>query len=384
MKKTQKSLPTEEQEESFHNHTLKEALEAKRLASQQHNLDAGGDVANNPPVKKTGKGRRALWVCVILAAAITAVLVTVWLAAPDWFYQILGMDPLKEGGVVMTIDKYEISRDEYLSYVVPAKQLLEETYGAEELANRDDLMTLVQQSVEESLFGRYTLLKWAEEYGITVESITDQELTQMRERIHSEDTSTAEIEDWKLRQELVIEKLSYALKNGEDPMLEVSDDQVTAYYRENGLYTVKHILLITSDYNSAMEKAESARKILTAALDGEPFDELVRLYSEDTEKENYLNGYICAPEEQDPAFEQAALSVKPGEIYADVVTATYGYHIIQRIEPTIETMHQQLDDAIVDARILEKCDELQSQMIVHYAPGYENITFEDIDRAWAE
>lgn len=398
MKRTKQDQLPEEQEMPVHNHTLKEALEAKRLAAlQQQNAQEEPPERETPAREKAGKkpgGKRVLWICSGAAALVLILVAGLRLLAPDSFYKLFGIDPLKSGGVVLTIDEYEISRDEYLSYVVPAKQVLEETYGAEALAQREDLLTLVRQTAEESLFGRYTLLKWAAEYGITMDSITEEELSERRdaaiescggksayqEALEASGTTEA-VQDRKLRQELVIEKLTYALATGDDPLFTVTDAQVREYYKENQLYTVKHVLLLTSDYASAVEKLESARKVLASAAAGQDFDELVKLYSEDTEKETYLDGYVCQPGEQEPTFEQAALSVEPGELCGEVVSTSYGYHVIQRIEPEAEVLHAQLDELIVSDRIAQKRVDLQSGMLVYYGAGYDNISFAGIDAA---
>ncbi len=389
MKTPQPDNPMDEERE-IHNHTLKEALEAKRLAAARQ----PDSPAEAPAARPESKGKRTILIAALIAAVLAAALAAMRILAPDQFYKLFRIDPLKASGVVLTIDEFEVSRDEYLSYVAPAKQRLEETYGAEAVASQEDFLTLVKQYAEESLFGRYTLLKWAGEYGITVEDVTDEELQKKREDVIAgyggreaykaalaAAGSTEAVAERKLRQELVIEKLTYCLAVGDDPFLTVTDEEAWDYYREHELYAVKHVLLLAGDLNTAEEKTESAQKILSAAQAGQPFDELVKLYSEDTEKESYLGGYICQGGEQEPAFERAALSVDPGQIYPGVISTSYGYHVIQRIEPALELMHQQLDGIILDGKIQEKTTALQNGMLVYYAPGYNNITFAGIDKA---
>lgn len=392
MDKTQQDLLMEDQEGIVHNHTVKEALEAKRRLAEQQKEQAEKVREEKPASEKKGKGRPWLKICAIGVAAVLMVLAGMRFLAPGAFYKLFRINPLKTDSVVMTIDAFDISRDEYLSYIVPAKQLLEETYGAEAVAKRDDLLTIVRQSAEESLFGRYTLLKWAAEYGITAESIAEDEFAARKEQIIAsyggKDSyeaamkqmhTTAAVQDLKIRQDIAIEKLTYALTTGTDPLFTVTDEQVRAYYEQQQLYAVKHVLLLANSYDDATEKLESAKKVLSAAQNGSDFDELVKLYSEDLEKEQHLMGYICQKGEQEPAFEKAALSLDMGEIYPDVVSTSYGFHVLQRIEPGTDLLHDQLDQLIVDDRIIGKRIALQSEMLVHYAPGYENISFSGID-----
>lgn len=393
MKTPRQDDPMDE-EKVVHNHTLKEALEARRAAAAQQSDNEIKIPPAQPEAKKRSRGKSLALTAVLLIAGAAAVLAAMRIFAPNLFYKLLRIDPLKASGVVLTIDEFEVSRDEYLSYVVPAKRRLEQNYGTELAASQEDLLAMVKQYAEESLFGRYTLLKWAKELGITIEDVTDEEVREKKENAIASyggqeeyeaaltaAGSTEAVADLKLRQELVIEKLTYSLATGDSPFLTVSDEEIRDYYQEQQLYTVKHVLLLAGDYTSAKEKAESAQKILNAAQSGQSFDELVKLYSEDVEKESYLDGYICQPGEQEQSFEEASLSVKVGEIYPDVVSTSYGYHVIKRIEPTLEVMHQQLDGILLDNKIQEKTAALQSQMLVYYAPGYDNITFARIEKA---
>ena len=397
MKKAQQDSWMDEQESVVHNHTLKEALEAKRTAAAQRAKNTEKSAISQTKEKERSQisaKKKWLLFCTSALAVVLVLVAALRFLAPNRFCVLFGIDPLKSDGVVLTIDEYEISRDEYLSYVVPAKQLLEETYGQQALAQREDLLTLVQQSAEETLFARYTLLKWASEYGITPETITEEEFKERKEKTIAAyggeaaykaaldiSYSTESVQDLKLRQDMVVEKLTQELSDGEEPLFTVTDAQVKAYYEENKLYSVKHVLLLAGDYATATEKLESAKKILVVAKAGEPFDELIKLYSEDAEKEKYLEGYVCQPGEQEPSFEKAALSVAPGEIYGEVVSTPYGYHVIQRIQPDAQLLHTQLDSLIVDARIAQKRIKLQSEMLVQYAPGYDNISFAGIDEA---
>lgn len=396
MKNSQQDQPVPQQDNVVHNHTLKEALEAKRQAAVQQEAAKKEEPREKAP-KANQKSRIVILACIAVAVVLLVALAGLRLFAPNAFYKLFRIDPLKSSGVVMTIDAYEISADEYISYIVPAKKMLEATYGAEALAQQDGLLTILKQAAEESLFGRYTLLKWAEEYGLTTESISQQEFLDRKEKLIQEYggeeaykaalkeyCTTDAVQDLQIYQDLVIEKLTDSLASGEQSLFTVTDAEALAYYQENELYTVKHILFVAQDYSVAAKKLESAEKVLALAKQGEDFDQLVKLYSEDTEKESYLSGYICQPGKQEPAFEQAALSVEPGELYGDIAVTSYGYHIIQRIQPSAEVLHQQLDELIVDGRIAEKREQIQSQMIVYYAPGYDNISFAGIDKAIAD
>lgn len=129
------------------------------------------------------------------------------------------------------------------------------------------------------------------------------------------------------------------------------DTFVSDFMEENGIYGAKHILLSTrrtledgtfeefSDEEKAavLEKAQGFLTQIRAAEDpAATFDELMKAYSEDgrdasTGELYYPDGYTMAYAGQMVSeFENAALALEVGQI-SDVVTTSYGYHIIMRI-----------------------------------------------------
>ena len=78
-------------------------------------------------------------------------------------------------------------------------------------------------------------------------------------------------------------------------------------------------------------------------------------------------------------LEEAALSLGVGEIYPEVVIATYGYQIIMRIDPSYDLLHSELDDVILDSRVQNKKNEIIQSMTVEYCPNYDEITLSFID-----
>ena len=122
----------------------------------------------------------------------------------------------------------------------------------------------------------------------------------------------------------------------------------------NYVYQTKHILLSTVDTSAqrqddgtfpsldqktVAEKRALAEDILSQlqAVDGEErlalFDQLMNQYSEDGRDEDgnlaVSDGYIAVPGNMDPAYEQASLALKIGEL-SGIVESSYGYHIILR------------------------------------------------------
>lgn len=358
----------EQQTNPAQNHTVKQALEAKRRAAGQQSP------VPETPRKTTPQRKLPVAAIVVAVLALVAALVAFKTAGAGTG---AGDNP-----VVMTIDQYEITQEEYMTYVVPAQQVLRETYGEETLAQREDLHTLIRQTTEQNLFAQYTLLKWAEEYGITEDTISQEAFQLAKERRIAEYGgrepylqalqaygTTEAVQDRQLVQNLIIEELTQQ----DDPILSVSDEQLWEYYQEKELYTVKHVLLVADSFEAAEIKLASAQKVLEQALAGADFDQLVNLYSEDGEKGTHPDGYVCKPAEQEASFEKAALSIQPGEIYEEVVTTSYGYHILKRVQPDTAFLHKTLDDLILNSRIARKSQEIQEKMLVYYEPAYDTL-----------
>ena len=123
-----------------------------------------------------------------------------------------------------------------------------------------------------------------------------------------------------------------------------TDAEVLAYAQDElGIYRAKHILLATKDIETGealdeaaaaqqKEKAEDLLAQLRAAEDPVAlFDELMNEYSEDPGLATNPDGYTAYQGQMVPEFEQAALTLKDGEISDVVYSASTGYHIILRL-----------------------------------------------------
>ena len=123
-----------------------------------------------------------------------------------------------------------------------------------------------------------------------------------------------------------------------------TDAEVLAYAQDElGIYRAKHILLATVDTQTrepldeaaAAEKKATAEDLLAQLRAAEDpvalFDELMNQYSEDPGLATNPDGYTAVEGQMVPEFEQAALSLKDGEISDVVYSESTGYHIILRL-----------------------------------------------------
>lgn len=128
--------------------------------------------------------------------------------------------------------------------------------------------------------------------------------------------------------------------------IEITDEQVQAYYDENParfeqpeMVRAAHILLNTFNPQtkrelSATQKEERMRKIeslLERARKGGDFAEMAVEFSEDPRTRDKGGEYTFPRGVMVPEFEAVAFSLPIGQI-SDVVTTTYGYHIIKVYE----------------------------------------------------
>jgi parvulin-like peptidyl-prolyl isomerase len=126
----------------------------------------------------------------------------------------------------------------------------------------------------------------------------------------------------------------------------VSDDAVKKFYDENPskfeqpeMVRASHILVSTRDLVSNKDlpddektaKHKKAEDLLKRARAGEDFAKLAKENSDDPGSKDKGGEYQFARGQMVPEFETAAFSLKTNQV-SDIVTTTYGYHIIKLSE----------------------------------------------------
>ncbi|GAA5336438.1 MULTISPECIES: peptidylprolyl isomerase [Thermus] len=116
-------------------------------------------------------------------------------------------------------------------------------------------------------------------------------------------------------------------------------------YRHGTLYCARHILLPT---------LEEAREALGRLAKGEPFPQVAQALSQDPGSKEEGGALGCAPEgTYIPAFENALLRLKPGEVSGPVGTQ-FGFHIIllEEVKPAgrfpLEEVAEELANSVKD------------------------------------
>ena len=97
-------------------------------------------------------------------------------------------------------------------------------------------------------------------------------------------------------------------------------------------HKVRHILVQGSADETQQETLEKTRRLRQQILQGEDFDRIARLNSQEnsTRADGGLLGWI-GPGDAAPAFERAVMALKTGDISEPVLTPT-GYHLIEVLE----------------------------------------------------
>jgi peptidyl-prolyl cis-trans isomerase C len=150
------------------------------------------------------------------------------------------------------------------------------------------------------------------------------------------------------------------IKNQIVPTIQVTNEEVKAYYDENSeLFDAeaqvhaRHIIFnatLESDAKTVAEartKAEAARK---RALAGEDFAELARELSEGPTAPNGGDLGFFAQGQTAPAFSAAAFALEPGGI-SPVVRTPFGLHVI-KVEEKRPARHLPLDEVSEHVRNL--------------------------------
>lgn len=157
----------------------------------------------------------------------------------------------------------------------------------------------------------------------------------------------------------------------------VTDEQARKYYEDHPgdfeepeMVRASHILIMTTDPRSGAqltaEQLKAKRKqiddLLKRARAGEDFEKLATEYSEDPGSRDKGGVYTFPRGQMVAPFEAAAFSLKTNQI-SDVVTTSYGYHIIKLLEK-IPAKKYELAKVNSDIK-----DYLAKQEIDKMAPG---------------
>ncbi len=266
-----------------------------------------------------------------------------------------------KANVVATVNGKEITRQELDKQV----NLQVEKYKQQGLdittKENKEMKTQLEQSVLEDLITRTLLLQEAQKEKLVLsgEEVT-KKIEEIKKGFNKEEDFKKALEQYKLtekdlREQLVFEDASRKLYDKvTGDVKKPSDEEITKYYNENKetfgtpeRLEVKHVLFAINSQqpNTPKRTDEEALKAAKLALaeitqQGRDFAAVAREKSDDLGSRDSGGSYTIdkGAGTTDPAFEKAAVALKPGQITKEPVKSQYGYHLIklEKIEPATQ------------------------------------------------
>lgn len=253
---------------------------------------------------------------------------------------------------VLKINGEKVLNSEFSTYFNLQKNMMEQDYAAaNEGASGEEIWdTLIddapavetaRDSAKQSIIDTKIKLQQAKKMKV---ALTSQEKENLRTYIKTYATSTLEDYDITLDELIKVNEDAVLIGKLEIELYRQTDHSthdhgkidIDAY--ENGQavgeksYDSRHILLKTEELDEQEKEVvkQKAEGILARIKAGEDFATLANEYSED-DGSNTNGGLYTGIKEGNfvVEYENAALSLQPGEIYPELVESPYGYHIIK-------------------------------------------------------
>ncbi|AEG58481.1 peptidylprolyl isomerase [Desulforamulus ruminis] len=257
-----------------------------------------------------------------------------------------------------------------------------------------EMKSQLEQSVLEDMITRALLLQEAEKEKLVLsKEEVDKKMAEIKKGFTKEEDFKKVLEQYKLteddlREQLILEDASQKLYDKVTAdVKKPTDEEITQYYNEHKevfgtpeKLDVKHILFAIDSKDANTPKRTDAEALQAAKLalaevtqQGRDFAAVAREKSDDLGSRDSGGSYTIdkGAGTTDPAFEQAAAALKPGEITKEPVKSQYGYHIIklEKIEPaTQKTLEEvkgdiatQLESQTKQTKFSQFMDELKKK-----------------------
>jgi parvulin-like peptidyl-prolyl isomerase len=291
-------------------------------------------------------------------------------------------------GAIAVVGEREIPKSDYDRLLAQA----EKTYEAREqdfpAAGTPEFAQL-RNAIVRSLVEQTEFELAAEELDITVtDEEVDTRLEELKEEFFEGDEERYQDEleaqgltEEQVKRDLRIRVLSEKIFEEVTSEVEVTDEDVQAYYDENAAQfetpasrEVRHILV---------KNKARADDIHAQLEDGADFARLAKRYSEDPASKNEGGKFTAQQGATVEEFDRTAFELETGEL-SEPVKTQFGWHIIEAvgdIEPKatqdLDDVREQIEGTLLEekknARINEWIEELRARFAdqIAYAPGFE-------------
>lgn len=304
-------------------------------------------------------------------------------------------EPVNAGELIAMIGGSKVYYNEAMVYLKSAQEKYENDYGkgiwdVDILGNGETFGEMIKNEVINQITELKIIRAEAEKQEIT---LSEEELSEANTyaREHYEGLTKEDIDRYLVTEEL-LQKV-YAdnlLANKLFESMTINVDNNVSELEANQI-TVWHILIYGVDYDEAGNKIaltteerseayEKVRALLEQAKTTEDFYALAEANSE-ADTIEYTFGRNKGPDVYSSAFEQAAFTLKTGQV-SDIITTEYGWHIIYSVTDFNEDATIQAKEAIIEERRNNLFAQSYSEWTKEYDivindEAWNAITFED-------
>jgi foldase protein PrsA len=268
---------------------------------------------------------------------------------------------------VATVDGIEVKQkevDAYMNFISSQSQ-------DGELAENEEELKILEVNIIDSLIVIKLLEKYAEENNINVsDQEVDEQVESLVDTYESEKDFESALKSMGIDRGFLKDYLRNQMISSEiyekiTADIEVTDQEAREYYNDNkeeflvpAQIKASHILAMFPWVEDGSEETEEGREeardriemIQDKLEDGEDFEELARLYSDDqsTAENGGDLGYISEGQMVEE-FDQALFSLDEGET-SGIIETVYGFHIIKAIDRK-EEYYQDYEEIEEDLKI---------------------------------
>jgi foldase protein PrsA len=304
-------------------------------------------------------------------------------------------EPANAGELIAMIGDTRVYYNEAMVYLKSAQENYESDYGnniwdVDILGHGQTFGTMIKDDVMNQITELKIIRAKAEELGIT---LSEEELADANSyaKEHFEGLADKDISKYLVTEELLqqvyadnllAEKVFETLTINVDtvvPDLEAKQITVQQIFINSVDYDAEgnKIALSTEDKDAAFEKVKS---LLEQAKETDDFLALAEANSE-ADTNEYTFGRGQGPKEYSGAFEQAAFTLKTGQV-SEIISTDYGWHILYCVSDFNEDATIQVKENIIEQRRNEMFAALYTEWssdydIVINSEAWNSVAYED-------